>query len=290
MLMVVGVLLSLGSAHAGSPATPPRPSHHRCHGLRATIVGNGHKNTIVGTKHRDIIWAGPGRDRVAAKGGKDLICGGKGADVLDGMKKIDTIYGGGGTDWCVSWSHREHARHHHGCEVHIRVTKPHGHPGTRNVPQGTKSLATKSLASAQSYPQCGINCSAGSPACGFGLVTWDATAVSLPRVNIRDSGYVNMLWEVLNYDSNGNFSVVFNSGWVNYGFLQGGSTYLLKPVPMSVSAPNIPYNGSGFVAVWFTYSQDGVSWSPYTYDVASQYTGYLSGDSLGENGAGACFT
>ena len=62
----------------------------QCHGLDATILGNGLNNIINGTSGRDVIAALGGADTINGLAGDDVICAGDG---------LDTVYGGDGADW-----------------------------------------------------------------------------------------------------------------------------------------------------------------------------------------------
>ncbi|MFI5761130.1 FG-GAP-like repeat-containing protein [Streptomyces sp. NPDC051563] len=75
-----------------------------CHGLAATITGNG---IVNGTSGADVIVTGNGNDAVSGNGGNDTICtfggndavsGGSGNDYLDGGDGNDAISGGSGND------------------------------------------------------------------------------------------------------------------------------------------------------------------------------------------------
>ncbi|MFE2150376.1 FG-GAP-like repeat-containing protein [Streptomyces lavendulae] len=75
-----------------------------CHGLAATITGNG---IVNGTSGDDVIVTGNGNDSVSGNGGNDTICtfggndavsGGSGNDYLDGGDGNDAISGGSGDD------------------------------------------------------------------------------------------------------------------------------------------------------------------------------------------------
>lgn len=89
LLTTIGPLsMTSADAAAGTP---------RCHGLKATIVGNGKANKINGTKKRDIIVAGAGNDTIHGRGGNDVICTGSGRDVAYGDGGKDTIYTNTGT-------------------------------------------------------------------------------------------------------------------------------------------------------------------------------------------------
>lgn len=75
-----------------------------CHGLAATITGNG---IVNGTSGDDVIVTGNGNDAVSGNGGNDTICtfggndavsGGSGNDYLDGGDGNDAISGGSGDD------------------------------------------------------------------------------------------------------------------------------------------------------------------------------------------------
>lgn len=75
-----------------------------CHGLAATITGNG---VVNGTSGADVIVTGNGDDSVAGNGGNDTICtfggndavsGGAGNDYIDGGSGNDAIDGGDGSD------------------------------------------------------------------------------------------------------------------------------------------------------------------------------------------------
>lgn len=75
-----------------------------CHGLGATITGNG---IVNGTSGSDVIVTGNGNDAVSGNGGDDTICtfggndavsGGSGNDYVDGGDGNDAISGGSGND------------------------------------------------------------------------------------------------------------------------------------------------------------------------------------------------
>ncbi|MFD7032244.1 FG-GAP-like repeat-containing protein [Streptomyces sp. NPDC059917] len=75
-----------------------------CHGLAATITGNG---IVNGTSGADVIVTGNGNDAVSGNGGNDTICtfggndavsGGSGDDHLDGGDGNDALSGGSGDD------------------------------------------------------------------------------------------------------------------------------------------------------------------------------------------------
>ncbi|MEW2133199.1 FG-GAP-like repeat-containing protein [Streptomyces sp. NPDC005435] len=75
-----------------------------CHGLAATITGNG---VVTGTSGADVIVTGNGNDSVSGNGGNDTICAfggndavsaGGGADHVDGGPGNDAISGGDGND------------------------------------------------------------------------------------------------------------------------------------------------------------------------------------------------
>ncbi|MEU4153599.1 FG-GAP-like repeat-containing protein [Streptomyces sp. NPDC026659] len=75
-----------------------------CHGLAATITGNG---IVYGTSGADVIVTGNGNDGVTGNGGNDTICtfggndavaAGGGADYIDGGDATDAITGGDGND------------------------------------------------------------------------------------------------------------------------------------------------------------------------------------------------
>ncbi|MER8185835.1 FG-GAP-like repeat-containing protein [Kitasatospora sp. NPDC094015] len=75
-----------------------------CHGLPATITGNG---VVTGTSGADVIVTGNGNDSVSGNGGNDTICtfggndavsAGSGADYVDGGDGNDAVSGGDGND------------------------------------------------------------------------------------------------------------------------------------------------------------------------------------------------
>ncbi|MEV6580416.1 FG-GAP-like repeat-containing protein [Streptomyces sp. NPDC051582] len=75
-----------------------------CHGLPATITGNG---VLNGTSGADVIVTGNGNDSVSGNGGNDTICtfggndavsAGSGDDHIDGGDGNDAISGGDGSD------------------------------------------------------------------------------------------------------------------------------------------------------------------------------------------------
>ncbi|MFG2621181.1 FG-GAP-like repeat-containing protein [Streptomyces sp. NPDC048507] len=75
-----------------------------CHGLAATITGNG---VVNGTSGADVIVTGNGNDSVAGNGGNDTICtfggndsvsAGSGADYVDAGDGSDAVSGGDGAD------------------------------------------------------------------------------------------------------------------------------------------------------------------------------------------------
>ncbi|MEU6477364.1 FG-GAP-like repeat-containing protein [Streptomyces sp. NPDC047017] len=75
-----------------------------CHGLAATIIGNG---VVNGTSRADVIVTGNGNDSVSGNGGNDTICtfggndavsAGSGDDYIDGGDGNDAISGGDGAD------------------------------------------------------------------------------------------------------------------------------------------------------------------------------------------------
>ncbi|MGV9266160.1 FG-GAP-like repeat-containing protein [Kitasatospora sp. NPDC003701] len=75
-----------------------------CHGLAATIVGDG---VVNGTSGADVIVTGNGNDSVSGNGGNDTICtfggndavsAGSGADYVDGGDGNDAVSGGDGDD------------------------------------------------------------------------------------------------------------------------------------------------------------------------------------------------
>ncbi|NEA51973.1 FG-GAP-like repeat-containing protein [Streptomyces sp. SID10815] len=75
-----------------------------CHGLAATITGNG---VVNGTSGADVIVTGDGNDSVSGNGGNDTICtfggndavsGGSGGDYVDGGDGGDAVSGGDGDD------------------------------------------------------------------------------------------------------------------------------------------------------------------------------------------------
>ncbi|MEV7413839.1 FG-GAP-like repeat-containing protein [Streptomyces sp. NPDC089919] len=75
-----------------------------CHGLAATISGNG---VVYGTSGADVIVTGGGSDSVVGNGGNDTICtfggndavtGGSGDDYVDTGDGNDAVTGGDGTD------------------------------------------------------------------------------------------------------------------------------------------------------------------------------------------------
>ncbi|MET7290409.1 FG-GAP-like repeat-containing protein [Streptomyces sp. NPDC005573] len=75
-----------------------------CHGLAATITGNG---VVTGTSGADVIVTGNGNDSVSGNGGNDTICtfagndavsAGNGDDYIDGGDGPDAVSGGDGSD------------------------------------------------------------------------------------------------------------------------------------------------------------------------------------------------
>ena len=60
------------------------PSHPRCHGIAATLIGTPHGDILRGTKGRDVIVGFAGNDKINGRGGSDLICGRRGDDDLIG--------------------------------------------------------------------------------------------------------------------------------------------------------------------------------------------------------------
>ncbi|MEU3838689.1 FG-GAP-like repeat-containing protein [Streptomyces sp. NPDC028635] len=75
-----------------------------CHGLAATITGNG---AVTGTSGADVIVTGNGNDSVSGNGGNDTICtfggndavsAGSGDDSIDGGDGNDAVSGGDGND------------------------------------------------------------------------------------------------------------------------------------------------------------------------------------------------
>jgi len=76
------------------PVTADAHGRPTCHGVKATIVGQG---LVRGTSHRDVIVL-TGPSVVYAGAGNDLICGSSGRDIINGGAGNDTIYGNGGND------------------------------------------------------------------------------------------------------------------------------------------------------------------------------------------------
>ncbi|MFD8912674.1 FG-GAP-like repeat-containing protein [Streptomyces sp. NPDC059575] len=66
-----------------------------CHGLAATITGNG---IVNGTSGADVIVTGNGNDAVSGNGGNDTICTFGGNDAVSGASGDDYVDGGDGND------------------------------------------------------------------------------------------------------------------------------------------------------------------------------------------------
>jgi uncharacterized delta-60 repeat protein len=81
-----------GGSGSGGSAVP------RCHGKKATIIGNNGKNKLKGTSKNDVIVGLGGNDKIDGGGGNDLICGGSGNDTITGGNGNDTLDGGNGND------------------------------------------------------------------------------------------------------------------------------------------------------------------------------------------------
>ena len=74
------------------------PSHPRCHGIAATLIGTPHGDVLRGTKGRDVIVGFAGNDKINGRGGSDLICGRRGDDDLIAGWGNDRVIGGPGSD------------------------------------------------------------------------------------------------------------------------------------------------------------------------------------------------
>ena len=74
------------------------PSHPRCHGFAATLIGSPHGDKLRGTNGPDVIVGFAGNDVIHGRGGPDLICGRRGDDEVMGGSGDDRILGGPGSD------------------------------------------------------------------------------------------------------------------------------------------------------------------------------------------------
>jgi hypothetical protein len=86
--LLTGVPLTDGSA----------PSHPRCHGVAATLIGSPLGDRLVGTNGRDVIVGFGGDDVIIGRGGRDRICARRGDDQVTAGRGDDRILGGPGSD------------------------------------------------------------------------------------------------------------------------------------------------------------------------------------------------
>jgi Tol biopolymer transport system component len=93
---VMGVATPSSTVLGGGGGTAGRVA--RCAGVRAGIVGTGHRDVVRGTPRRDVIAALGGNDLVIGLGGDDLVCLGRGNDRAVGGAGGDRILGGRGAD------------------------------------------------------------------------------------------------------------------------------------------------------------------------------------------------
>ena len=84
----------------GAPplGAPGAPSHPRCRGVAATLIGAGGADRLRGTDGRDVIIGFGGDDKISGRGGDDLICARHGDDSATGGPGNDRIFGGPGAD------------------------------------------------------------------------------------------------------------------------------------------------------------------------------------------------
>ena len=86
------------------------PSHPRCHGFAATLIGTPHGDKLRGTNGPDVIVGFAGNDVIHGRGGPDLICGRRGDDVVRGGSGDDRVLGGPGSDRIRAGSGRDTVR------------------------------------------------------------------------------------------------------------------------------------------------------------------------------------
>jgi hypothetical protein len=77
---------------------PGAPSHPRCRGVPATLIGSGHPDRLRGTGGPDVIVGFGGDDKINGRGGDDLICARHGGDEVTGGPGDDVVRGGPGSD------------------------------------------------------------------------------------------------------------------------------------------------------------------------------------------------
>jgi Bacterial Ig-like domain/RTX calcium-binding nonapeptide repeat (4 copies)/Glycosyl hydrolase catalytic core len=90
------IVRNLGGARP--PGAPGAPSHPRCRGVAATLIGSGGANRLRGTDGPDVIVGFGGDDKISGRGGDDLICARHGDDAATGGPGNDRIFGGPGAD------------------------------------------------------------------------------------------------------------------------------------------------------------------------------------------------
>ncbi|MEK6326309.1 MAG: hypothetical protein AABM66_02135 [Actinomycetota bacterium] len=77
---------------------PSAPSHPRCHGVAATLIGSPHDDRLLGTNGPDVIVAFGGDDKINGRGGRDRICARLGDDQVTAGWGDDRIFAGPGSD------------------------------------------------------------------------------------------------------------------------------------------------------------------------------------------------